>query len=112
METLNSFEHAAVRYVLGTPQIADRTAPYLRDGDFDFAGLEHESETMSNGERLLVRIAHELWLAEKTTGLWQLVRQLDRGNFARVLEALRIAHGDYAWDVVYDVLGGDERLAA
>ncbi|HWX09144.1 MAG TPA: hypothetical protein VNY33_04125 [Gaiellaceae bacterium] len=112
MEMLHNFEYAAVRYVLAAPQIAERTVPYLRDGDFDFAGLEQESETMSNGERLLVRIARELWLAEKTTGLWQVVRQLDRGNFVRVLEALRIARGDYAWDVVCDVLAGDARLAA
>jgi hypothetical protein len=112
MEMLHNFEYAAVRYLLTAPQIAHRTAPYLRDGDFDFAGLGEESQTMSNGEGLLVRIARELWLAEKTTGLWQLVRQLDRGNFDRVLETLRIAHGEYAWEVVSDLLAGAGRLAA
>src|SRR5260370_36129048 len=66
MDMLYNFEYAAVRYVLTAPQIAHRAAPYLRDGDFDFAGLGEESETMSNGESLLVRIARELWLAEKT----------------------------------------------
>jgi hypothetical protein len=112
METLYSFEYAAVRYVLAAPQIARRTAPYVRDRDFDFAGLDEECETMSNGERLLVGIARELWLAEKTTGLWQLVRQLDLGNFERVLAALRIAHGEYALDAVSRLVAGEERLAA
>ncbi len=67
---------------------------------------------MSNGESLLVRIARELWLAEKTTGLWQLVRQLDRRNFARGLDALQIARGEHTWDVVNDLLAGEARLAA
>jgi ABC-type cobalamin/Fe3+-siderophores transport system ATPase subunit len=48
---------------------------------------------LSGGERLLVRIAEELWSAQKRAGLWELVRRLDVHNFERVLEALCIARG-------------------
>jgi hypothetical protein len=53
-----------VRHILTAPPLARRTAPYLGESDFDFAGLRAEAKTMSGGEALLVRIAHELWLAE------------------------------------------------
>jgi hypothetical protein len=88
-----SNEYYAVLHVLTAPTIAGRTEPYIGADDFDFGGLLHETETMSGGEGLLVRIAHELWLAEKRTGLWELVRRLDFGSFDRVLEALQIARG-------------------
>jgi hypothetical protein len=93
-----SREHDAVRYILTAPQIARRTAPYITPADFDFAGLAHEAETMSAGEALLVRIAHELWLAEHRAGLWEIVRRLDLGNFDRVLGAFQIARGARRWD--------------
>jgi energy-coupling factor transporter ATP-binding protein EcfA2 len=51
---------------------------------------------LSGGERLLVRIAEELWRAEKRAGLWELTRRLDRDNFDRVLETLSIAKGQVA----------------
>ena len=86
-------ELAAVRHILGAPAIAARTEPYVLEGDVDFAGLEYETETMSNGEALLVRIAHELWYAERRTALWELVQSLDRSNFERVVEALCLARG-------------------
>jgi hypothetical protein len=92
-ETTNP-EHAAVRHILTAPAIASRTAPYIGADDFDFAGLEAERESMSGGEALLVRIASELWYAEKGTGLWELPRRLDGPNFRRVLEALALARGD------------------
>jgi ABC-type uncharacterized transport system ATPase subunit len=85
---LSSREYDAVRHILTSPLLAHRTAPYIGATDFDFAGLEREAATMSGGEALLVRIARELWLAEKVTGLWELTRRLDEANFRRVLEAL------------------------
>jgi hypothetical protein len=83
----------SVLHILTAPLIVRRTAPYIGWGDFDFPGLLREAETMSGGEGLLVRIAHDLWEAEKTVGLWELPRRLDAHNFGRVVEALAIAHG-------------------
>jgi hypothetical protein len=93
-----STEYDAVRYLLTEPRIAMRTAAYIGDRNFDFAGLEHAAAGLSSGEQLLVRIAEEMWSAEKRTGLWELVRRLDLHNFERVLEALRIARGSDAWN--------------
>lgn len=81
-------EYDAVRHILEAPAIAHRTAPFVSQFDFDFAGLHEAAQTMSGGEALLVRIAQELWLAEKAAGLWELTRRLDEANFRRVLEAL------------------------
>jgi hypothetical protein len=83
-----AFEYEAVRHVLTAPQIARRTAPYIRADDFDFGGLEREAETMSGGEALLIGVARELWLAERRVGLWEIVRRLDGHSFERVLGAL------------------------
>ena len=91
-----STEYDAVRHLLTEPRIAARTAAHIGDDSFDFAGLERAAETWSGGERLLVRIAEELWNAEKRTGLWELVQRLDRHNFDRVLETLEIAKGQVA----------------
>jgi hypothetical protein len=93
MET-NRPEHTAVRHILTAPSIAARTAPYIREDDFDFAGLDAERVTMSGGEALLVRIATELWFAEKVTGLWELPDRLDGASFRRVVEALALARGE------------------
>ena len=97
-------EHAAVRHILTAPAIAGRTARYVGADDIDVAGLLTETTTMAGGEALLVRIAVELRSAEKTTGLWELPRRLDRGNFDRVLEALAIARGE--------ARAGEQALAA
>ena len=86
-------EYAAVRHILETPLLAARTAGYVHDRDFDWAGLTAESERMSAGERLLVQIAYELWNAEKRAGLWEIARRLDAAGFRRVVEALVIARG-------------------
>jgi excinuclease UvrABC ATPase subunit len=91
-----STEYDAVRHLLTEPRIAARTAAYIGDDGFDFVGLDRAAQTFSGGERLLVRIAEELWSAEKRTGLWELVRRLDRDNFARVLATLSIANGQVA----------------
>lgn len=86
-------EHAAVLHVLTAPQIARRAAPYVRTADPDFAGLGREAETMSSGQALLVDVARDLWTAERTVGLVDVVRRLDPQAFARVVQALTIARG-------------------
>jgi hypothetical protein len=97
-------EYDAVRHLLTAPRIAARTAPFIGEDAFDFAGLIDEAESMSGGERLLVRIAAELWLAERRAGLWELVRRLDSENFERVLQTLRLARGSHAWSTVDEFL--------
>jgi hypothetical protein len=87
-------ELAAVLHVLSTPPVWRRAEPYVGTEEIDWAGLRAESETMSGGEQVLVRVAEELWHAEKRTGLWDLTRRLDARSFERVVEALRIARGD------------------
>jgi hypothetical protein len=86
-------EHAAVLHVLTAPQIAGRAAPYLGTAEPDFAGLGCETETMSSGETLLVGVARDLWTAERTVGLVDVVRRLDPYAFTRVVQALTIARG-------------------
>jgi hypothetical protein len=87
-------EAAAVRYLLlGSPTLSRRAEPYIADDGVDWIGLETVSETMAGGEALLVRIARELWHAEKDVGLWEIPRRLDVSNFDRVLEALRMCRG-------------------
>jgi hypothetical protein len=88
-----STDHAAVLHVLNAPQIAGRAAPYLTAADPDFAGLGREAESMSSGQALLIRIACDLWTAERTVGLVDVVRKLDAQAFARVVQALTIARG-------------------
>lgn len=91
--TIGLPDYEAVRHILTAPPVARRAAPYVYESDFDFAGLEREAATMSGGEALLVRIAYELWNAEKRVGLWELTRRLDPRCFVRVLEALAICRG-------------------
>jgi hypothetical protein len=92
-DTFEPPERAAVLHLLAAPALRPRTAAYLSGGDFDWPGLLTEAETMSGGEALLVRIAHELWEARKDVGLWEIPRRLDPQGFARVLEALRLCRG-------------------
>jgi ABC-type iron transport system FetAB ATPase subunit len=86
-------EYAAVCHILAAPALGPRTAPYIREDDFDWYGLYQEAATMSGGERLLIDLAAELWTAEKTTGLWEIPRRLDGENFRTVIEALYICRG-------------------
>jgi hypothetical protein len=90
MEISTSAEHAAVSHILAAPLIVGRTARHIRSDDFDWDALRQETETMSDGEALLVRIADELWNAERKAGLWEVVRRLDDANFERVVGALRL----------------------
>ncbi len=86
--------YAAVRHILTSAPIADRTAAYVGRDDFDWDGLRAEAETMSGGERVLLRIAYDLWEAKGVAGIWEIPRRLDGGNFERVIEALVICRGD------------------
>jgi hypothetical protein len=86
-------EYAAIRYLLTSPQIAARTQKYIREDDFDWAGLLTEADTMSSGERLLVRLAYDLWEGTGLVGLRELPRRLGAGNFDRVIDALYTVHG-------------------
>jgi ABC-type iron transport system FetAB ATPase subunit len=83
-------EDAAVRHLLTAPLVAARAARYLGADEVDWAGLLAETETMSGGETLLIRIAHDLWHAEKSVGLNDLTSRLDGRNFERVIAALRL----------------------
>jgi hypothetical protein len=92
-------ESEAVRHLLRSPTLWRRAEPYVgAEAAVDWVGLRTETETMSGGEALLVRIAHELWHAEKDVGLWEIPRRLDVSSFDRVLEALRMCHG---WSPVH-----------
>jgi ABC-type uncharacterized transport system ATPase subunit len=86
-------ELAAVLHVLSSPPVWRRAEPYVGREEIDWVGLRAEAETMSGGEQVLVRVAHDLWHAEKTAGLSELTRRLDARSFDRVVAALRIARG-------------------
>jgi hypothetical protein len=87
-------DYAAVRHILASPSIAARTARYVGPGDFDWNGLLSEAKTMSTGEGVLVRIAHDLWEARGVVSVWELARRLDGRTFARVVEAIYICRGE------------------
>ena len=91
---MNAHEYEAVRHILTSPALETRTAPYIEAGGYDWAGLLAETETMSGGQRALVRLAHDLWTAEPLAGVWEIPKRLDSGNFERVIEALYIYRGD------------------
>ncbi len=88
-------DYEAVRHILMSPTIAGRTAGYIRGEDVDGDGLLAEAETMSGGERVLVRIAYDLGEAKGVAGVWEIPRRLDRRNFQRVIEALAICRADF-----------------
>lgn len=87
-------EYEGVRHILTSPAIAERTAAYLRGDEIDWNGLLAEAETMSGGERVLVRVAYDLAEAKGVAGVWEIPRRLDRHNFERVIEALAISGGE------------------
>jgi hypothetical protein len=84
----------AVSYLLASPSLGGRCRPLHDEGGFDWPALLDEAEAMSNGQRLLVHVAHELWEGEGLVGLSKLARGLDRANFERLMTALRIYRGD------------------
>jgi hypothetical protein len=94
MNELQIPEYAAVRHILDSPTVGARSAAYIDNDGFDWPGLLAESETMSGGAQVLIRIAYDLWEAEGVVGVWELPRRLDRANFERVLEALALCRGE------------------
>ena len=89
-------EYAAVRHILESPRLVARSLPYIETDGFDWPGLLAEAETMSGGEQVLVRVAHDLWTAEGAVGVHELPRRLDRPSFERVVRALVLCRGE--WD--------------
>ena len=81
MTDVKAHEYEAVRHILTSTALEARTAPYIEAGDYDWAGLLSEAETMSGGEQALVRIAHDLWNAGPLAGVWEIPKRLDSGNF-------------------------------
>lgn len=82
-------------HLLSAPCITALTAPYI---DVDAQEVRwHElietSRPWSTGERLLVDAALDLWNADAGVNLYELVNRLDRDNFTRVLDAMRLARG-------------------
>lgn len=86
-------QYHAVRHILSAPLIDERTRAYVGDEDIDWVGIEREAVTMSDGGRFLIRVATDLWTAERRTGVSEIPRKLDEENFERVLDALRMARG-------------------
>jgi hypothetical protein len=105
-------EYLGVRHILTAPQLVPRTASYIGERDFDFDGLYREAATMSGGEKLLVRIAGDLWNAGGDVRLAEVVRRLDRANFRRVVEGFQLARGSFAWDLVAELIPAGGELAA
>lgn len=88
-------EYAAVRHILASEPIAAAAAPHIGNDDFDWEGLLVKAEKMSGGERVLVRIAYDLWEAKGVVGVWEIARRLDTRNFERVIDALAICRGEF-----------------
>jgi hypothetical protein len=93
----NSLEYAAVRYLLISPSISQRTTPHIGRDDFDWNGLFEQAAKMSSGESLLIRIACDLWAADGTVAISEVARNLDRASFQRVVTALSIYRGDLVY---------------
>jgi hypothetical protein len=93
-----SREHAAACHVLAAPVIWRRAAAYVSDhGQVDWPALERAAGPWSSGERLLVRVAEDLYRgAEEPASLGRLCGTLDSANLRRVLEAVYILRPDVA----------------
>jgi hypothetical protein len=93
-----SREHAAACHVLIAPCIRSRTARYIGDwGQVDWTALERAAGPWSSGERLLVRVAEDLYGGvEEPASLARLCGTLDSANLRRVLEAVCILRPDVA----------------
>ena len=88
-------EFAAAAYVLRAPVLADRTGEYVDEErqSIDFDQLLEDSGTWSGGERLLVRVALDMWNGLGQATLGQVVNTLDDGNLQIVLDAICIRRG-------------------
>lgn len=89
-------EYAAVRDSFAAPALAGRLDSFTADRDFDWAGIFTAACAMSDGRRLLVRAASDLWTPSRSAGICELTRQLDGSGFTRVVQAMRIWRGEAA----------------
>jgi hypothetical protein len=94
MNISETAEYAAIRHLLDSPNIRTRTEPFIGDDGFDWTSLFEQAATMSGGEQVLIRAAHDLWQAEGTVGISEITRGLGASNFQRFIEAMAIARGE------------------
>jgi hypothetical protein len=98
ISTDRAMRAAAVRHILTTPSIADRTATHLGGAEGpDWPALLRAAEEMSAGQGLLVRVAHDLGEGTSLAAVWELPERLGTTGFARVVEALAMYRGVGAW---------------
>lgn len=64
----------------------DRSEPKLRD---EPEVLLSEAGCFSTGEKILIRIALDLWCGQGHVNLWDIVERLDLYNYEHVLAGLR-----------------------
>src|SRR5690349_14111842 len=83
-------EYLAVRHILESPLLARVSAGCVGEDDFDWTGLFTAALTMSSGERLLLRITHDLWTARRDVRIAEIARGLDAQGFELVLQAMRM----------------------
>lgn len=91
-------EHAAAVHVLRSPALRRRHADrhwQPSTGVVDVAGLLAEARWWSDGERLLARVAAQLYgvAASQPVDLRRLTGSLDRGSVQAVIDALAIRTG-------------------
>jgi hypothetical protein len=61
-------EYAAIRDSFAAPALAGRLDSFTADRDFDWASVFTAACTMSDGQRLLVRAASDLWTTGRSAG--------------------------------------------
>jgi hypothetical protein len=89
-------------YLLGTPLIAGKTAPFIDhdEQEIRWTQLLEASVPWSSGERWLVRAAQSIWGSadDQKVSLGYAVNYLDEGNFRRFVDAMRLARGEPVGD--------------
>jgi hypothetical protein len=85
---------SAVRYLLESPCLAGRFDAQLAGREVDWPAVLTEAAALSSGQRVLVRVAHDLWTADGEVGMRELARSLDATHFERVVTALRLCRGE------------------
>lgn len=92
-------EYDAAKHLLTAPFIADRTAPFIKERDFEWIPLFERSLDWSSTEQMFVQAAFDLWsggrelVGRRNVRLDDPIRRLDSRNFGRLTEALLIREG-------------------
>ena len=86
-------DYEAATFLLSAPALDGRADRFVRDGRVDWLGLLGECDSMSSGQRLLVRAAYDLWSGEANVGLRELALRLDGTSLVRLAAALGVASG-------------------